>query len=890
MTAADEAAEDSASNTQRPWHQLPGADVEAALESPPAGLQPAEVAARLQRVGPNELPKGAGPGWAKRLLSQFRNPLLPILLIAATISAGLGQVVESAAIFVIVAFSAALGFAQETRAIKALDALRQLAAPRARVIRSGHQQSIPARELVPGDRLLLQAGDRVPADLRLLECANLRVEESALTGESEPVDKSPEPFASDADLPLGDQCNMGWAGTLVSYGRGAGVVVATGAATEMGRLARLLQTVERDETPLQVRLRRLARLLAGIAAIVAVAVLVSGLLRGAPLLEMLIFGIALGVAVVPEALPAVVTIGLSLGVQRMARRQALIRHLPAVETLGSVTVICTDKTGTLTQDRMTLRRVLLADLTVDLEAVATETGQPNPHLADFLAAGALASDARPEREEDGWSVAGDPTEAALVQAAVEHGQDPIRLGQEQPRIDEIPFSSERKYMTVLVKSSDGGRAYTKGAPEVVLGLCEAEVTAQGEQPLAAARREYWLGEARAMAGEGLRVLAVASRRTESIENADQELCLLGLAGIQDPPRPEAAAAIARCNEAGVRSVMITGDHPETARAIGAELGLLAGGRVLTGPDLSALSDQQLCEEVESIDIYARVSPEHKLRIVDAWQARGEIVAMTGDGINDAPALRSANVGIAMGITGTEVSREAADMTLADDNFATIVAAIEEGRKIYDNIKKFIVLMLTTNLGEIGLVAGATVLGRGLPLSAVQLLFVNLATDGPPAVALAAEPAEADVMNRPPRDPVSGIFDQKFMLLLVVGGAWTTAATLGVYLWAGSAGHSQATAMSMCFACLILIEFCQAYSFRVPRQWFFHRPFANRWLNLAIVLELAALLALIYSPWLQAAFGTVALEARDWIVVVAAAVSILPALELTKAFWRWRIQQ
>ena len=656
------------------------------------------------------------------LLEQFENVLILILLVGAGLSAILGHETEAIVISVIVVFAALLGFLQEYRAERALEALRELAAPTATVVRGGRELDVPARELVPGDLVRLTAGDRVPADGRVCAAANLAVEEAALTGESVPVEKSTAALRG-AALPIGDRTNMVYAGTTVSHGRGSVLVVATGSRTEFGAIARMLETIERRRTPLQQSLDRVGVVLARVALAVVVVIVSLGLLRGEPFLEMLVFGVAVAVAVVPEALPAVVTISLSLAAQRMARRNALVRRLAAVETLGSVSMIGSDKTGTLTADQMTVRRIWVAGETLDVSGSGYEPegeflrdGEPvaaSEPLRKLLRAAALASDARLVRAADGSTeIRGDPTEAALVVAAAKAGIDRDELVAARPRVAEIAFTSERKQMTTLHETPGGCVAYSKGAPEVLLRSCSRWLSPAGEATLGEADREAVLEAAQQLAAEALRVLAVARRAEARPESAESEMTLLGLVGMIDPPRPEAKDAIRTCARAGIKPVMITGDHPLTARAIAAELGLLGSGRVVTGADLDAMSDAELEREVESIEVYARVSPAHKLRVVEALQANGHSVAMTGDGVNDAPALKRADIGVAMGITGTDVTREAADMTLTDDNFASIVAAVEEGRGVFANIKKYLMYLLSANLGEIGLLTA-----RGAPRQA-----------------------------------------------------------------------------------------------------------------------------------------------------------------------------
>jgi P-type Ca2+ transporter type 2C len=879
--------------TAAAWHSLDVDEAAAWLEtSPGSGLSEREAAKRLAEQGPNELAAAGVVAPWRLLLQQFRNVLILILLAAVGLSVVLGHATEAIVIAAIVLLAAVLGFVQEYRAERAIEALSRMAAPTATVVRDGKEIDIPARELVPGDLMLLRAGDHVSADGRLAQAVNLRVEESALTGESLPVDKQSEALA-DGELPVGDRTNMVYAGTAISYGRGSALVVATGMETEFGGIARLLQTIERVKTPLQLSLDRVAMLLARVAVVVVLLVVSLGLLRGQPFLEMLLFGTALAVAVVPEALPAVITISLTLAAQRMARRNALVRRLPAIETLGSVSVICTDKTGTLTRDEMTVRRVVVAGQTLQVSGAGYEPDgeysrngsavEPPDELRETLRAAVLASDARLLRGEadGGWQVRGDPTEGALVVAAAKAGLRREELEAEFPRLDEIPFTSESKRMTTLHETYDGMVAYAKGAPEVILGDCTRQLDASGETALDDADRGKLLATARQMASEALRVLAVARRSNAIRGTAERDLTFLGLIGMIDPPRPEAKRAVARCRRAGITPVMITGDHPLTAEAIARELGILTDGRAVTGAELEAMDDAALEREIETIQVYSRVSPVHKLRIVTTLQGKGHSVAMTGDGVNDAPALKKADIGVAMGITGTDVANEAAEMTLTDDNFASIVAAVEAGRGVFANIKKYLMYLLAANLGEIGLLLGASLLGRPLPLSAVQILYVNLATDGLPALALSVDPAERDLMRRPPRSRETGIFTRPVVTLIAVGGAWSALVTLGLFTWALSSGRALAEAMTMTFATLVLIEFFKAYSFRSDRNSVLDRPFANRWLNLAILWELLLVAFVVNVPFLQQAFGTTGLSLGACLIVTGAAFTIVPVLELAK---------
>ena len=875
----------------KPWHTLTQDAAYELLSSSPNGLTNAEASKRLVEMGPNEIRAAKRISAWEILLDQFKNILILILLGATVISLFLGHGVESIVIAVIVLFAVLLGFIQEYRAERAIEALRQMAAPTASVLRDGNEVEIPARDLVPGDVILLHTGDRIPADARLLEAINLQVEESALTGESVAVEKHILPLSGN-ELSVGDRKNMVYAGTAATYGRGKAMVIATGMETEFGKIAQLLQTVESGKTPLQQNLDKVGTALARAALVVVAIIVALGMMRGQPFIDMLISGIALAVAVVPEALPAVVTISLAIGVQKMVKRNALIRRLPAVETLGSTSVICSDKTGTLTKDQMTARKIYTAGELFKVSGAGYEpsggfsrngsSDQPTPELTALLTAAVLASDAKLVQEGDTWIIKGDPTEGALVVAAAKAGLHKTQLDAEYPRINEIPFTSETKRMTTLNQTNGKLTAYAKGAPEIILHDCDWLMTTYGVVLLDGAGKENLMAVARDMASEALRVLAITSKPNATLEDAQTGMTFLGLVGMIDPPRSEAKSAIAVCEQAGIRPVMITGDHPVTAQAVARELGLLRnGGRVVTGTELEAMSDVQLQRDVENISVYARVSPSHKLRVVTAWQAHGHIAAMTGDGVNDAPALKKADIGIAMGITGTDVTKEAAAMTLTDDNFASIVAAVEEGRGVFGNIKKYLMYLLSSNIGEIGLMAGSALLGLPLPLTAVQILYVNLATDGLPALALSVDPPETDLMKRKPRNPRTGIFTRPVVSLMVAGGIWSTLINLGLFAWAMNSGRSQAEAMTMTFVSLVLIQFFKAYNFRSDRQSVMHKPFANKWLNRAVFWEIALLLLIVYLPVLHEPFNTYSLPLVDWVIVLGLAVTIMPVLELVK---------
>ena len=830
-----------------PWHTLSSGTAAGRLGvDRQTGLAAAEAAARLERHGPNRLPEGRPRTPWRMLLDQFMDFMILVLIAAAVVSGIVGEATDTIAIVVIVLLNAVIGFAQEWRAERAMAALRSMAAPTARVRRDGGVRDLPASELVPGDIVLLEAGNVVPADLRLFEAAQLRVAEAALTGESQPVDKHTGALEEEC-LPLGDRGNMAWKGTLVANGRGSGAVVATGLQTELGRIARLLEEAEEVKTPLQKRLARFgARLAWAVLAICAI-VFAAGLARGEPPLLMFLTAVSLAVAAIPEALPAVVAISLALGAARMVKQNALIRRLPAVETLGSITYICSDKTGTLTQNRMRAEALLAQG----------EEGEDEP-WPSLLRALALANDAAPNAA---GVLVGDPTEVALLEAAIERKQDKAVLESQFPRHAEFPFDSERKRMATVHADGAAFLACVKGAPEAVLERCPWQLTARGPVPLDA---EDMLAHAERMAARGLRVLAFAERRLDAlpadIEDAESDLTFLGLVGLMDPPREEAAAAVAECRTAGIVPVMITGDHPATARAIAERLGILDdGGRVVSGVELAALSDADFAERVRDFRVYARVDPEQKIRIVRALQTAGEFTAMTGDGVNDAPALKRADIGVAMGKGGTDVAREAAHMVLLDDNFATIVHAVREGRRIFDNIRKFIKYTMTSNSGEIWTIFLAPFLGLPIPLLPIHILWINLVTDGLPGLALAAERAERDVMRRPPRAPSESIFahgmwQHILWVGLLMGGVCLT---LQAWAWHTGSAHWQ----SMVFTVLCLSQLGHVLAIRSEKDSLFRIGFgSNRLLLVAVVGTVLLQLATLYVPQLNPIFKT---EPLDW---------------------------
>ncbi|WP_083925015.1 HAD-IC family P-type ATPase [Lamprocystis purpurea] len=764
------------------------------------GLTPAEAAERLQRFGPNRLTEHKGHGPLLRFLLQFHNVLIYVLLAAAAVTAVLGHWVDTAVIVGVVVINAVIGVIQEGKAEQALAAIRRMLSLKATVVRAGRRTLIDAATLVPGDVVVVQSGDRVPADMRLFQVKNLRIEEASLTGESMPVEKQPAPVAVTASL--GDRTCMAYSGTLVTFGQASGVVVATGDATELGRISRLIGEVQRLETPLLRKMAVFARWLSLVILVIATAAFALGvLLWEQSVVDMFMAAVGIAVAAIPEGLPAIITITLAIGVQRMARRQAIVRVLPAVEALGSVTVICSDKTGTLTRNEMTVQTVMTADAAFTVGGVGylpygefrLDDCPIDPlvqsDLPDLLRAGLLCNDARLERDADQWRIVGDPTEGALAVLAAKAGLDLSRESELRPRTDVIPFESAHRFMATLHHDHAGhGFVYVKGAPEQVLAMCTRERRAGADEPL---ERAAWEARVEGAAAQGQRVLACAfqalpeERRDLRFADVETGLTLLGLFGIIDPPRDEAIRAVAACRAAGIRVKMITGDHQATATAIAAQLGIGAGagrGAAMTGADIAGLNDAQLRACVSSVDVFARVSPEHKLRLVQALQAAGEVVAMTGDGVNDAPALKRADIGVAMGVNGTEAAKEAAEIVLADDNFASIASAVEEGRTVYDNLRKTLLFILPTNGGEAGTILVAIGLGMVLPILPVQILWVNMITAVTLALTLAFEPAETRVMCRPPRDPRAPIFSGYFLWRTLLVSMILVAGTLGLFQW------------------------------------------------------------------------------------------------------------
>ncbi|HWP00901.1 MAG TPA: cation-translocating P-type ATPase [Methylococcus sp.] len=860
-----------------PWHLLEPWQTTAWLGvDPEQGLSHEEAKRRLAAMGPNVIPEPHRRGPLRMLLAQFADFMIIVLILAGVVSGLIGEITDTIAIIVIVMLNAIIGFVQEYRAERAIAALKRLASPSARVIRDGRIEQIPAKDLVPGDLVLLEAGNVVPADIRLLETFSFKVEEAALTGESQPVEKNVAALR-ERHAPLGDRRNMAYKGTVATYGRALGSVVATGTHTELGKIARLLHEEPESRTPLQHRLARFGRRLALLVLAICAILFVVGLLRGEPPILMFLTAISLAVAAIPEALPAVATVTLALGARKMVKHNALIRRLPAVETLGSVTYICSDKTGTLTQNRMHAEAFYVDGQ--NLRGVSSK-------LPDvLLRAIALNNDA--VRDGNG-NLVGDPTETALYAAAAEAGWEGSELIREAPRIAEIPFDSERKLMTTMHRVEGSAVAYTKGAPEQLLPLCSSLWTREGPVPI---NHEKLLGIAEDMAADGLRVLAVASRRWPEVppepdaETVERDLCLLGFVGLLDPPRPEAEPAVRLCKTAGITPVMITGDHPATARAIARRIGIATDeDEVLTGPELNRLSDHQFERRVEEIRVYARVAPEQKIRIVKALQDKGEFVAMTGDGVNDAPALKRANIGIAMGKIGTDVAREASHMVLLDDNFATIVGAVREGRRIFDNIRKFIKYTMTSNSAEIWTLFLAPFLLLPIPLLPIHILWINLVTDGLPGLALAAEPEEKGIMERPPRPPQESIFahgmwQHILWIGLLMGGV--SLLSQGWAYYTGSA-HWQ----SMVFTVLTLSQMGHVLAIRSERESLFRQGFfTNRPLLGAVLLTFALQMAVLYVPMLQPIFKTQALEADELLLCLLLSGVVFWAVELEK--WMYR---
>ncbi|MBM4125897.1 MAG: cation-translocating P-type ATPase [Nitrospira sp.] len=914
-----------------PWHTQSADGLASALSSDlDHGLGADEVARRQASDGFNELPESPPPSLLKLFLSQFTSVIVWVLIGAAVLSGVLGDWVDAAAILAIVFLNGVLGFVQEFRAEQSLAALRKMSVATARVCRDGVIQSIPARELVRGDLVHLEAGDRIPADARLVYAVNFQAQEASLTGESTPVQKGAGVIER-AELPVADRANMAFMGTMAVSGKAHALVVSTGLRTELGHIAAMIQKAseeERAETPLQRRLEQFGYTLLWLALAVVAVVFVLGSLRGEPLVAMFLTSVSLAVAAVPEGLPAVVTITLAVGVTRMVTRHALIRKLPAVETLGSATVICTDKTGTLTKNEMTVTQLFAGDRVFEVtgegyepvgeirethskedrqassvnrvrdsfldSALSPQSSALPPALRELLRAGVLCNGATLKQENGAWQVIGDPTEGALLVAAAKAELTKEELDRSAPFQGEIPFDAERKMMTVIRRTDGGTMAYSKGAPDVLLRRCTHRLDDDGTvQPLDEKGREAILKDNAACAHASLRVLAAARRLLEQGEGqepdaVEQRLVFLGLFAMKDPLRPEAVEAIRLCHEAGIKTVMITGDHKETAVAIARELALDRGeGTALSGSELSGLTSEQLVESVERVRVYARVSAEHKLRIVNAWKSRGAIVAMTGDGVNDAPAIKAADIGVAMGLAGTDVTKEASDMVVTDDNFASIAAAVEEGRGVFDNIRKAVHFLLSCNVSEVLVMLFAALLGLPLPLLPIHILWMNLVTDGFPALALAVDPKAPDLMKRPPRRPDAQLLDRSRLWSIGGEGLMLGLIALGAFSYSLYGLHQDLDqARTVAFTVMVVAQLVHAFNCRSERWSVFQLGMGtNHALLLAFFLSLAVQIAVLIVPFAQPIFKVVPVPMEDWVLIGAMGTLPFVVMEIVKMLRR-----
>jgi len=884
-----------------PWHALPPDVICDALVSTEQGLSPQEAKRRLTQYGLNKLTPAAGRGPFKRFLSQFHNVLVYVLLASAGVTAAIGHWVDSGVIVGVVLINALIGFIQEGKAEKALDAIRNMLTHQAMVRREGKNVLMPAEQLVPGDIVMLESGDKVPADLRLLQVKNLRADESMLTGESLPVEKNTAAVGTKAAL--GDRFCLAYSGTLITYGTALGMVVSTGDLTEIGRISSMLRTVPSVATPLLRQIARFSQWLSFAIVMLASATFAYGwAIQHSSLTELFMSAVGLAVAAIPEGLPAVMTITLAIGVQRMAKRNAIIRRLPAVETLGSVTVICSDKTGTLTCNEMTAKSVFVNNKLFTVEGVgynphggfklADETTpvEDHPYLHELLRAAALCNNARVEQKHTNWIVHGDPTEGALITLAHKAGMDPDFLNQEMPRTDVIPFESEHRYMATLHHDHSGHAfVFIKGAPERVLGMCNLQRIDGEDVPIHAVQWHQMMDE---IAGDGQRLLAIAfktvpfSQNQISFAEVETGLTLLGLVGMIDPPRPEAVKAVLKCQNAGIRVKMITGDHAATAVAIAAQLNI-GDGSVLSGEDLDRMTDNELTAAIRDVDVFARTSPENKLRLVTALQADGHVVAMTGDGVNDAPALKRADVGVAMGQKGTEVAKETSEMVLADDNFASIAHAVEEGRGIYDNLLKSIIFILPTGGGEALMIVAAIVMGEILPITPVQILWVNMITAVTLSLTLAFEPPERNIMNRMPRKPDKPLLSMFMIWRIVFVSLIMVTGTFSLFLWERSLGAPIEQARTVTVNTLVMFEIFYVFNSRYLHHSVLnlHGLFGNRLVWLAVLMLLVFQFAFTYWSPMQVLFGTVDVDAHTWQMIVAVASSVFILVEIEKFFMR-----
>ncbi|MGE4284228.1 MAG: calcium-translocating P-type ATPase, PMCA-type [Clostridia bacterium] len=879
---------------ERFWHNREVKDIVLELDSDiHQGLNDSKIQEKHDVYGDNEIEEKKGKSLLVKFFEQFKDFMIIILLIAAVISFLSHEKADAIIILAIVILNAVLGVAQESKAEKSLEALKKLSAPNAKVLRNAKVNLVPAKELVPGDIIYLEAGDFIPADARLIEAVNLKVEESALTGESVPVEKSADLIAQE-NIPLGDRRNMLASSSIVTYGRGSAIVIATGMNTEVGKIAGMILTGEEAATPLQQKLAQLGKTLGIVALAICAAIFGLGVLQKRDVFEMFLTAISLAVAAIPEGLPAIVTIVLAVGVQRMVKKHAIIRKLPAVETLGSASVICSDKTGTLTQNKMTV--VELATSSKSWELNNDIDIQEQAEVFTILEMASLCNDSRLEQVDGEWDAIGDPTETALVIAAVKAGKNKRKLEEQMPRVKEIPFDSERKLMTTIHKIEEGYRIITKGAPDILLDRCvnvweNEDIINKDEKQIANIENAN-----SSMADKALRVLGVAFKDIKAIpeemntEKVENNLTFVGLIGMIDPPREEAKEAVRLCKKAGIKAVMITGDHKATAMAIAKKLGILENSKeAITGAELDELDQEFLNENVDRYSVYARVSPEHKVKIVKAWQSKGQIVAMTGDGVNDAPALKSANIGCAMGITGTDVAKGAAHMVLTDDNFATIVEAVREGRGIFENIQKSIQFLLSCNIGEIVTLFIAMLLNWDSPLLPIHILWVNLVTDSLPALALGVEPVAEDIMERPPRDARKSIFADGLSIViglqgLMVGGLTLAAFAIGQQLLSNGADPEQSLAVgrTMAFLTLALSQLVHVFNVRSHSSLFKIGAFTNRYLLGAVAISILLQISVDIIPALTDVFKVVSLNMNQWLVVLGLSVSPLVLVELGKA--------
>ncbi|WP_018872012.1 cation-transporting P-type ATPase [Thioalkalivibrio sp. ALJ16] len=887
----------------RDWHALKTDEVLRRLETDEHGLASSAAEQRLQDVGPNRLPEAARTGPVRRFLLQFHNVLIYVLIAAAIATAFLGHWLDTGVILGVVLINAIIGHIQEGKAEKALDAIRQMLSPRAQALRDGQRRSLPAEALVPGDIVYLQAGDRVPADLRLLAAHNMRIDEAALTGESVASDKQTEPVEGDSDL--GDRRSMAYSGTLVAFGQGHGVVVGTGADTEIGRISTLISEIETLTTPLLRQIAQFGRWLSVAIGILAAATFAFGYwVRDYDLVETFLAAASLAVAAIPEGLPAIMTITLAIGVQRMAARHAIIRRLPAVETLGAVTTICSDKTGTLTRNEMTVKSIITPEAEYELSGVGYEpdgditrdnqVADPDndPHLAEILRGLLLCNDAEVYRKDDQWTMEGDPTEGALIVAAMKGGLEPKVIRERFVRADVIPFESSYKFMATLHHTPEGhATLFLKGAPERVLALCSHQRTRDGEEPLDTEHWQEWMD---GVAGRGQRLLALATRRLEGqrkeLQFSDIEdggLTLVAVCGIIDPPREEAIEAVAHCQEAGIRVKMITGDHGITARAIADELGINTAGGVVVGHELDDTSDEDLKKLVQRVDVFARTTPEHKLRLVRAIQSHGDVVAMTGDGVNDTPALKRADVGVAMGMKGTEAAREASAMILADDNFVSIANAVEEGRTVYDNLKKAIMFLLPNNGGLAFTIVAAILLGLTLPLTPVQVLWVNMVSAVTLGLALAFEPTEPGTMQRPPRPPNTPILSGFLLWRIGFVSTLLVAGAFGHFLWLQQQGVELEFARTVAINTLVMGQLFFMLASRSLLAPALSRASlaASRPAIIAIGILIVLQGLFTYAPPLQLLFGTTAIGPEEWLRILAFGLILFTLVELEKTLLR-----